>query len=132
MFTLQQIQSAHSRVKSGADFPRYVADLRDLGLRDYDFCVADGHAEYRGTDGSVLESPAKYAPKRIAETADTAKLQRDIAEHQQGGSDFLTMCQYAADAGVARWRTDIANLECVYFDAAGAVLLREEIPAVAS
>jgi hypothetical protein len=28
MFTLQEIKDAHSKVKSGADFPKYVHDLK--------------------------------------------------------------------------------------------------------
>ena len=35
MFTIQQIKEAHSKVKSGSDFPKYVQDIIALGvLRD--------------------------------------------------------------------------------------------------
>jgi hypothetical protein len=30
MFTLQQIKDAHSKVETGADFPKYIKDLNDL------------------------------------------------------------------------------------------------------
>ena len=47
MFTLQQIQDTHAKVKSGADFPQYIQDLKDLWVRSYTIFVSDGHAEYR-------------------------------------------------------------------------------------
>lgn len=28
MFTITQIENAHSKVKSGADFPKYIQDLK--------------------------------------------------------------------------------------------------------
>ena len=36
MFTIAQIKEAHSRVKSGADFPTYIQDLIELGVKGYD------------------------------------------------------------------------------------------------
>jgi hypothetical protein len=30
MFTLEQIKQAHSQVKSGADFPRYIQTIKIL------------------------------------------------------------------------------------------------------
>ena len=32
MFTIQQIKDAHSKVKSGADFPQYMQDIIALGV----------------------------------------------------------------------------------------------------
>ena len=41
MFTLEQIKSAHSKVKSGADFPNYVQDIIKLGVIFYETHVSD-------------------------------------------------------------------------------------------
>jgi uncharacterized protein YbcV (DUF1398 family) len=40
MFTLEQIKQAHSKVKSGADFPKYIQEIKILGGEtDYfEFC----------------------------------------------------------------------------------------------
>ena len=54
MFTLDQINEAHASVKSGADFPKFAYDIRELGVTKYDAYVTDGHAEYFGTDGFTL------------------------------------------------------------------------------
>lgn len=32
MFTVEQIKTAHSKVKSGADFPAYIQDIKKLGV----------------------------------------------------------------------------------------------------
>lgn len=31
MFTIEQIKTAHSQVKSGADFPAYIQEIKKLG-----------------------------------------------------------------------------------------------------
>jgi hypothetical protein len=32
MFAVEQIKTAHSKVKSGADFPAYIQDIKKLGV----------------------------------------------------------------------------------------------------
>ena len=32
MFTVQQIKEAHSKVKSGADFPKYIQEIKGFGV----------------------------------------------------------------------------------------------------
>ena len=57
MLTLDQIREAHSKVQSGADFPKYTQDLLDLGVSEYTIYVADGHAEYKGI---IAKSKSTY------------------------------------------------------------------------
>ena len=130
MFTLEQISQTHAKVKSGADFPRYVQDLKALGMAHYDFYVVDGHSEYFATTGERLDAPAKYPTLKVASHGDTPALRHTIAIHQQGQTDFMTFCQQAADAGVRYWRTDVANLRCVYVGETGGEILVEPIPDV--
>ena len=47
-FTLEEVKAAHSKVKSGADFPNYIQEIIQLGVEAYDVFVADGHAVYFG------------------------------------------------------------------------------------
>jgi uncharacterized protein YbcV (DUF1398 family) len=42
MFTIEQIKIAHTKVRSGADFPNYIQDLINLGITSYETYVADG------------------------------------------------------------------------------------------
>ncbi len=128
MFTLEQITEAHSVVKSGADFPAYVQALIALGVHRYDSFVTDGHAEYLGTDGSVLHSEPNYPPLVIAERGDAAALATALSRHQAGETDYFKFCRDAAAAGVEKWRVDTLAMTCTYLDRAGRALLEEVIP----
>lgn len=128
MFTLEQLAAAHAKVKTGKDFPRYVQDIKHLGLAYYDFFVTDGHVEYVASSGEMVVAPATYARKTIATTPKADALRHIISIHQQGQTDFETFCQQAADAGVHYWRTDAVNLACIYVDMAGQDMVNEPIP----
>jgi hypothetical protein len=34
MFTIEQIKQAHNKVKSGADFPKYIQEIKKLGMAE--------------------------------------------------------------------------------------------------
>ena len=128
MFTLEQIAQAHSRVKSGADFPRYVQDLIALGVQRYTTWLTDGHTDYKG-QGQQLSTTPKYAMQAIAGVSDHAKFHERLKLHQQGGTDYPTFCADARAAGVQRWVVDTQAMTCTYYSAAGEVVLVEGIPA---
>lgn len=128
MFTLDQIKAAHSKVKSGADFPSYVQELKALGLIAYDVYVTDGHAEYNGADGYTLASDPKYAEKSVASTGNFENFKHVLRVHQQGGTDYLTFCEEAAQSGVEKWTTHLVDMTCTYYDRTGNKMLLEEIP----
>jgi hypothetical protein len=58
MFTLDQIKLAHSKVKSGADFPAYIQELKVLGVTSYETFVGDGHTDYHGSNNVIVSNPA--------------------------------------------------------------------------
>ena len=128
MFTVEQIKAAHSKVKSGADFPQYVQDLIQLGVTFYQTYVTDGHTDYFGKDDYKTTSPAKYGPLAIAEESNNESFQKDLKAHQQGASDYLTFCSQCAAYGVEKWSVCMDKMTCTYYDKAGNVLLVEEIP----
>ncbi len=128
VFTLEQIEAAHSLVKSGADFPAYVEALIVLGVKRYDVYVADGHAEYFGADNAMLSSEATYPALSVAATSDAKRFEERLKLHQAGETDYPTFCQDAAAAGVEKWRVDMTAMTCTYLDRAGATLLVEVIP----
>jgi len=57
MFTVDQIKSAHSKVKSGADFPTYIKEIKALGVTHYEAYVSDGHINYHGTNDYTAKVP---------------------------------------------------------------------------
>ena len=128
MFTILQIKEAHSNVKSGADFPKYVQDLIELGVKRYESFVSDGHKLYYGSDDYRAQSDAKYPSFVIAEQSNKTQFQKDLKEHQQGKTDYLTFCRISAECGVEKWVVDMSKLTCTYYDILGNELLVERIP----
>jgi uncharacterized protein YbcV (DUF1398 family) len=128
MFSLDQISSIHSKVKSGADFPNYVQELKAIGMSHYDAFVTDGHIDYTGFDGQSLISPPKYDELVIAAIPNKGNFQERLKLHQKGGTDYPTFCRDCADAGIEKWRVDINEMTCTYYDKAGNVMLEELIP----
>ena len=130
MFTIDQIKSAHSKVKSGADFPRYIQDLIHLGIECYSTYVVDGHSEYFGKDGYEVKSDAKYPVLKVSENSNSEKFKSYLKLHQQGQTDYMTFCKHSAEAGVEMWMIDVKEMTCTYYDLAGNKMLEEKIPTV--
>ena len=130
MFTLTQIAEAHSKVKSGADFPAYVQDLIQLGVAGYSTFVTDGHTVYSGKDGYTISSPAKYPGLEIATASDSDTFRHSLKIHQQGQTDYPTFCKHSAATGVEKWTVDTNAMTCTYYDLKGKEMLEEKIPGV--
>jgi len=128
MFTIEQIEEANSKVKSGADFPQLVQDLINLGVKTNDVYVNDGHAEYFGENKASVKSGANYSPLEVAEIGDREKFKDYLKIHQQGQTDYPTFCRHSAETGVEKWTIDFDKMTCTYFDKAGNEMLTENIP----
>lgn len=129
MFTLDQIKAAHSKVKSGADFPRYVQDLVCLGVTGYSTYVGDGHTEYRGEGDYRIQSEARYAALEIADKSDAEQFGHYLKIHQQGKTGYPAFCGHSAETGVDKWIVDMTEMTCTYYDKGGNKMLTEAIPA---
>ena len=130
MFTLEQINQAHEKVHSGADFPQFAHDIKALGVLQYDAYVVDGHSEYFWADGFTLTWPAHHPDYSIADTSDEKAFTDCLAAHQWGETDYFQFSQDAANAGVEKWTVDTEAMTCVYYDRAGNVMLEEKIPTI--
>ncbi|MBK9331884.1 MAG: DUF1398 domain-containing protein [Ignavibacteria bacterium] len=128
MFTLEQIKSAHGKVRSGADFPAYIQEIKKLGVTNYESFVSDGHIDYYGEDDFKTTSPAKYDEMEIADDPDIEQFKSDIKAHQEGRTDFPVFCKDCANSGVEKWTVNINEMTCTYYDKTGNVILTEEIP----
>jgi uncharacterized protein YbcV (DUF1398 family) len=128
MFTTEQIKAAHSKVKSGANFPHYVQDLIQLGVTFYEAYVTDGHINYFGRDNYQTSAASKYDPLVIAEESNIAQFQQDLKAHQQGQTDYMTFCKDCARSGVEKWAVCMEQMTCTYYDKAGNEMLMEIIP----
>lgn len=128
MFTLDQIKAAHQKVKSGADFPAFIRELKSFGVISYHTYVSDGHIMYVGLGNYERQSPAKYSSMTIADPADRDQFIQDLRTHQQGGSDYPTFCNQCAASGVDMWIVSLVEMTCSYYDKNGEQILVEAIP----
>lgn len=128
MFTVEQIRQAHSKVKSGADFPAYIQEIKALGVTFYETYVEDGHTDYYGANEYKTTAPAKYEKLLIAEAVHPEEFKKELKEHQQGKTDFLTFINACARMGIEKWAVCMDKMTCTYFDASGNEILVELIP----
>lgn len=130
MFTAEQIKAAHSKVKSGADFPAYIHEIKQLGVTHYEAYVTDGHIDYHGVNGHMAKVPAKYEPLSIAAATDRELFKAELNAHQQGKTDFLTFIRKCAGCGIEKWMICMDKMTCTYYDKAGTEVLKEAIPQI--
>jgi len=128
MFTVEQIKAAHSKVKSGADFPAYIQDIKKLGVTFYETFVIDGHTDYYGENDYKASSVSKYDELTIAQVSNIEQFKTDIKAHQHGKTDYATFCKDCAKSGIEKWAVCMNKMTCIYYDKAGNEILAEQIP----
>lgn len=128
MFTADQIKEAHSKVKSGADFPSYIKEISSLGVTHYETYVTDGHIDYHGENNYTVKILPKYAPLIIASLPKSKEFKTELLAHQQGKTDFLTFIKMCATLGIEKWAICMEKMTCTYYDKAGNNVLVENIP----
>lgn len=128
MFTADQIKAAHSKVKSGAEFPAYIQEIKAMGVTHYECYVSDGRIEYHGLNDHTATVPSKYAPLKIAALPDAEQFISGLKAHQRGETDFMEFISMCAETGVEKWEVRMDKMTCTYFDSSGNELLVEEIP----
>ena len=128
MFTTKQIEKAHEKVKTGADFQKYIQEIKGFGVQSFITFVKDSHTEYFGADNFTTSSNPKYEDLEIAEITDSEKFKAQLKVHQQGKTDYFTFCKDCAETGIEKWIVDLNKMTCVYYDKYGNEILVEEIP----
>lgn len=127
-FTLEQIQEAHGKVKSGADFPGYIQEIKSLGVINYQTYVSDGHTDYSGRNQYKVMTLAKYSPLTISDAVNVEQFKNDLKAHQQGKTDYLTFISDCAKSGIEKWIVSMEKMTCTYYNKEGNDILTEEIP----
>lgn len=128
MFTIEQIATAHSKVKSGADFPNYIKEIKELGVTHYETFASDSRADYYGANKLKAGMPAKFSPISISDNCNIEQFKSDLKKHQQGKTDYMVFRNDAALSGIEKWKVDLIKLTCSYYDKAGNEVLIENIP----
>ena len=128
MFTKEQIESLHAKVRSGADFPRLIQDLKAIGIKSYEHFVADNSNIYYGENNHCVRISYGALKVAISENPSTEKLKKSLSIHQQGKTDYPTFCIQAAEAGVKKWISDLNAMTVTYVDKSLKAFLVEKIP----
>ena len=128
MFTIAAIELAHSKVKSGADFPKYIQELKRLGITAFETWVKDSHTVYFGEHDFQLISKPQYDELIIKNESNKDQFNHYLKIHQQGQTDYITFCKHCAETGVKKWIVNLYNLTCTYYDQTDNEILTEKIP----
>ena len=128
MFTIEQIEQAHQKVKSGADFPKYIQEIKQMGVEGFETWVKDSHTEYFGGNAYQTQSNPQYADLSITEKSDKAKFVDYLKKHQRGETNYYAFCTHCAETGIEKWIVDLDKMTCTYYDKAGNEILVERIP----
>jgi len=130
MFTVQQIKDAHSKVKSGADFPKYIQDIIALGVTAFETFVFDNHTVYYGINNFQTSSEGFLETLTIAEQRNLEQFKADLKSHQQGKTDYMTFLKDCAKSGVEKWIVAMDKMTCSYYDKAGNEIIVEIISSI--
>lgn len=130
MFTIEQIESAHEKVKSGADFPNYIQEIKGIGVISFETWVCDSHTEYFGKNRFQTKSEPKYKDLKIADLSDKDQFGEYLKIHQKGATDYFTFCNHCAETGIEKWIVNLEKMTCTYYDKAGNEILVENVPTV--
>lgn len=127
MYTIEQVQAAHSKVKSDADFPSYISEIKELGITRYETYVNDGSIHYHKAQYYTATTRAKYQPIKIADTANTEVFKTELLAHQQGKTGQLSFIKMCAETGIEKWETCMEKMTRTYYDKSGNKILEEQI-----
>lgn len=130
MFSLEDIELAHSKVKTGADFPKYIQEIKGMGVTAFETWVTDSHTNYLGNEGYQLTSKPQYDTLTIANKSDKDKFSQYLKIHQKGQTDYSTFCKQCAETGIEKWLVDLDKMTCTYYDKSENELLIEKVPSV--
>ena len=127
-FTVDEIKKEHQKVKSGADFPKYIKAIKEKGVSHYRVYVSDGSTEYFDNENQSIQTTGKYETLMITRHLNLDHFRTRLMLHQQGGTDYLTFCQDCAENGVEGWEMNLNEMTCTYFDNDKTQILVEQIP----
>lgn len=128
MFTVSDIENAHKKVKSGADFPKYIQEIKQFGVTSFETSVVDSHTKYFGNNDYSTTSNPKYEPLEISEKSDKAQFIRYLKSHQKGETNYFVFCQHCAETGINKWIVRLDDMTCTYYDISDNSILLENIP----
>ena len=128
VFTIEQIELAHSKVKSGAEFPKYIEEIKEAGVTKFETWVKDSHTRYFGKDHFKIKSKSMYTDLSISGDVKKNRFENYLKIHQKGETDYLSFCKHCAETGIEKWIVDLEKMTCTYYDKNENEVLVEIVP----
>lgn len=113
--------------ENAREFAQVMQELKRLGVKRYDYFVAEGVYRYYD-DKSFVELKMNGIPKEVADRSDIDAIKSAVKTAQSGEIDFEMFCELAGKAGVPFWTSNLVTKEVTYFDNQHHVLYLEPIP----
>ncbi|HAX73834.1 MAG TPA: phage envelope protein [Firmicutes bacterium] len=130
MFTKEQIELAHRKVKSGADFSKYVKEIKEMGVKSHEVVLLDGTWIFKGANETAVKFQKGLTNVHIATQSDPKQFKQILTNHQNGETDYPTFCMQAGESGVERWFSDFEQMTVTYLDSNGDIVAVEPIPSI--
>lgn len=115
--------------ENAGEFALVMQELKRLGVKRYDYFVAEGVYRYYD-EKSFVELKMNGVPKEVADRSDIDAIKSAVKTAQSGAIDFERFCELAGKAGVPFWTSNLVTKEVTYFDNQHHVLHLEPIPGV--
>ncbi len=91
MFIVEHIEQVHKKVKSGADFPKYIEEIKELGVKGFVTWVKDSYTEYFWENNIGTKSKSKYDELLISNDSNREKFIIQLKALQQRKTDYLLL-----------------------------------------
>ena len=122
-----EIEKVINAEKNAGEFAQLMQELKKLGVKRYDYLVAEGLYRYFDEESSI-DLTLNGRPKKVAEQSGYEAIQTAVKRAQSGEFDFETFCELAGKAGVSFWTSDLVSKQVFYYDLNKKPLLVESIP----
>lgn len=125
----QEIEKVINAEKNAGEFAQLIQELKKLGVKRYDYLVAEGMYRYFDEESSI-DLKLNGVPKEVSDQSDSEAIKSAVKRAQSGEFDFETFCELAGKAGVPVWTSDLVSKQVTYYDNHHQALLVEPIPEV--
>lgn len=123
----QEIEKVVNAEKNAGEFAQLMHELKKLGVKRYDYLVAEGKYRYFDEESSI-DLKMNGVPKKVSEKSDFKAIKSVVKRAQSGEFDFEKFCELAGEAGVPVWTSDLVSKQVTYYGTKHQVLLVEPIP----
>lgn len=127
MFTIEKIEQELKKIKTGADFPNFIQQIKQLGVVSIDTFVVDSRTTYYGKNSFQISAKPQYDKLVIVDNVNKELFLEYLQLHQQGKTDYYTFCKHCSETGIEKWIINIEKMTCIYYDKNGIEILVENI-----